>query len=182
MGSTDRGYTKRDERHRRPAWKNLESMRTFDQLCERLRKAPARWLVTGAGGFIGSNLAEELLKLDQEVVGLDSFATGRRSNLDHIKSNVSDEQWNRFRFIDGDIRELEVCKEACDGIAYVLHQAALGSVPRSINDPITSHTANVDGFLNMMVAARDAKCSRWSGPAAVPSTATIPIFRRSKNA
>ncbi len=122
-----------------------------------LQQAPRTWLITGVAGFIGSNLLEELLKLDQEVVGLDNFATGYQRNLDEVRSLVSARQWQRFRFVEGDIRDLDVCREVCAGVDYVLHQAALGSVPRSLADPITSNAANIDGFLNMLVAARDAQ-------------------------
>ncbi len=120
-----------------------------------------RWLVTGAAGFIGSHLVETLLRLDQEVVGLDNFATGHRSNLDDVRTRVGDAAWRRFHFIEGDITRLETCRQACDGAAIVLHQAALGSVPRSLEDPIATHNANVTGFLHMLVAARDAGCGRF---------------------
>ncbi len=120
------------------------------------------WLVTGVAGFIGSNLLETLLKLDQRVVGLDNFATGHQRNLDEVRGLVSAQQWSRFRFIEGDIGVLESCREACNGVDRVLHQAALGSVPRSINDPITTNRANIDGFLNMLVAARDAKVKSFT--------------------
>jgi UDP-N-acetylglucosamine 4-epimerase len=119
------------------------------------------WLVTGCAGFIGSNLIESLLNLDQKVVGLDNFSTGFQHNLDQVEAAVGPERWSRFRFIKGDIRSLETCREACEGVDYVLHEAALGSVPRSIDDPITSHESNVTGFLNMLVAARDAKVKRF---------------------
>lgn len=132
-------------------------MTRYDQLCIDLPKNPKTWLVTGVAGFIGSNLLETLLKLDQRVVGLDNFATGHQRNLDEVQGLVSAEQWARFSFIEGDIRRLEDCRRACEGVDYVLHQAALGSVPRSLDDPITSNATNIDGFLNMMVAARDAK-------------------------
>lgn len=128
----------------------------YEILRASLPQNPKVWLVTGVAGFIGSNLLETLLILDQTVVGLDNFATGHQRNLDEVKTLVSAEQWARFRFIEGDIRKLDDCREACAGIDYVLHQAALGSVPRSINDPITSNGTNIDGFLNMLVAARDA--------------------------
>lgn len=131
-------------------------MTQFEQICQQLRQQPKRWLVTGCAGFIGSNLLETLLKLDQQVVGLDNFATGHQRNLDEVQSLVSAEQWQRFTFIHGDIRVLEDCKQAVAKVDYVLHQAALGSVPRSLNDPITSNDVNVAGFLNMLVAARDA--------------------------
>jgi UDP-N-acetylglucosamine 4-epimerase len=119
------------------------------------------WLVTGVAGFIGSNLLEALLRQGQSVVGLDNFSTGFRHNLDQVKAAVGDEAWARFRFIEGDIRDLATCHAACKGVDRVLHQAALGSVPRSIEDPITSHASNVTGFLNMLVAARDAKVKRF---------------------
>lgn len=116
---------------------------------------PRTWLVTGCAGFIGSNLLETLLGLNQKVVGLDNFATGHRRNLEEVQGQVSAEQWSNFRFIEGDIRDLETCQTAVKDVDYVLHQAALGSVPRSLNDPITSNAVNVGGFLNMLVAARD---------------------------
>ncbi len=119
------------------------------------------WLVTGAAGFIGSNLLEALLSLGQRVVGLDNFATGFQHNLDQVEEAVGPEAWARFRFIEGDIRSLDTCREACRGAAIVLHEAALGSVPRSIDDPIASHDTNVTGFLNMLVAARDARVERF---------------------
>src|SRR5690606_4962850 len=109
-----------------------------------------------AAGFIGSNLVETLLKLNQRVIGLDNFATGHRKNLQLVEALVGAEAWKNFRFIEGDIRNLEDCHEAVKDVDYVLHQAALGSVPRSINDPITTNQANIDGFLNMLVASRDA--------------------------
>ncbi len=129
----------------------------YQQVTEDLRKTPRKWLVTGCAGFIGSNLLETLLKLDQVVVGLDNFATGFQHNLDEVMELVSAEQWARFTFIEGDIRDVEVCRRACDGVDFVLHQAALGSVPRSLQDPLTTNAVNIDGFLNMLVAARDAR-------------------------
>lgn len=133
----------------------------FEGLQETLRGQPRTWLVTGVAGFIGSNLLETLLKLDQRVVGLDNFATGHRRNLDEVRTLVSEAQWARFRFIEGDIRELADCQAACAGVDHVLHQAALGSVPRSLADPIATNAANITGFLNMLVAARDAGVSRF---------------------
>lgn len=127
-----------------------------------LQAAPKTWLITGVAGFIGSNLLERLLLLDQQVVGLDNFATGHQRNLDEVCGLVSAAQWARFRFIEGDIRDLEDCRRACEGVDYVLHQAALGSVPRSLSDPITTNAANIDGFLNMLVAARDAAVSSFT--------------------
>lgn len=132
-------------------------MNKYEQIQQELKQSPKKWLVTGVAGFIGSNLLETLLTLDQNVVGLDNFATGHQHNLDEVQRTVTPEQWARFTFIEGDIRDLETCHQVCKGIDYVLHQAALGSVPRSINDPITSNSANIDGFLNMLVAARDAE-------------------------
>jgi len=120
-----------------------------------------RWLVTGVAGFIGSNLLEALLRLDQSVVGLDNFATGHRRNLGEVERSVDAKCWKRFHFIEGDIRDMQACREAVAGVDVVLHQAALGSVPRSVADPITSNDVNVGGFLNMMVAARDASVSRF---------------------
>jgi UDP-N-acetylglucosamine 4-epimerase len=136
-------------------------MTAYADLCVRLPKEPRAWLITGVAGFIGCNLLERLLTLDQHVVGLDNFATGHQHNLDQIRAQVTPEQWARFRFIEGDIRTLDDCRAACAGVDYVLHQAALGSVPRSLEDPITTNQANIDGFLNMLVAARDAKVRRF---------------------
>lgn len=127
----------------------------FEKVKADLLAQPRTWLVTGCAGFIGSNLLETLLSLNQKVVGLDNFATGHQYNLDEVQTQVSAEQWANFRFIKGDIRDLPTCREAVQGVDYVLHQAALGSVPRSINDPITSNEVNIGGFLNMLVAARD---------------------------
>ena len=129
----------------------------YQQVQQQLRAAPRSWLVTGCAGFIGSNLLEALLKLDQRVVGLDNFATGYQHNLDEVRASVSTKQWSNFRFIQGDIREASTCAQAVEGAEYVLHQAALGSVPRSLADPITTNDVNISGFLNMLVAARDAK-------------------------
>ena len=134
----------------------------YEQLQVQLRREPKTWLVTGVAGFIGSNLLETLLKLDQRVVGLDNFATGHRHNLDEVRRLVSPTQWARFDFIEGDIRHLADCEKACQGVDHVLHQAALGSVPRSLEDPIATNAANVTGFLNMLVAARDAKVKSFT--------------------
>lgn len=137
-------------------------MTHYEQLLKELPSSPKIWLITGVAGFIGSNLLEALLKLDQQVVGLDNFATGHQRNLNEVHSLVTDAQWARFQFIEGDIRNLDDCQKACNGIDYVLHQAALGSVPRSINDPITTNATNIDGFLNMLVAARDAQVKSFT--------------------
>lgn len=131
-------------------------MKQYQTLRANLLASPKTWLITGTAGFIGSNLLEHLLKLNQRVIGLDNFATGHRHNLEEVQSLITPEQWANFTFIEGDIRNLEDCQKACAGVDYVLHQAALGSVPRSLNDPITTNAANITGFLNMLVAARDA--------------------------
>jgi len=141
-------------------------MTAFESLKQALQDHPKTWLVTGVAGFIGSNLLEALLKLNQRVVGLDNFSTGHQRNLDEVQSLVTSAQWANLRFINGDIRNLEDCRQAMNwttqssAVDYVLHQAALGSVPRSIEDPITTNQNNTDGFLNMLVAARDAKVKR----------------------
>jgi len=119
------------------------------------------WLITGVAGFIGSNLLETLLHLNQRVVGLDNFSTGYRHNLKEVQNLVSREQWARFNFIEGDILNIDDCRLACSGINYVLHQAAIGSVPRSIEDPVSTNAVNITGFLNMLVAARDSKVKRF---------------------
>ncbi len=131
-------------------------MTRLEQLYTDLALNPRRWLVTGCAGFIGSNLLETLLRLNQHVTGLDNFSTGFQANLDEVKSIVSAEQWARFHFIEGDIRRVQSCRDAVQGVDYVLHQAALGSVPRSLEDPLTTNEVNISGFLTMLVAARDA--------------------------
>lgn len=136
-------------------------MTRIEKVKEELVAAPKTWLVTGAAGFIGSNLLEQLLRLDQRVVGLDNFSTGKKSNLEEVRAAVPEGQWRRFEFVEGDIRDLAVCRSVCREVEYVLHEAALGSVPRSIEDPITSNASNVTGFLNMLVAARDEKVKRF---------------------
>ena len=126
-----------------------------------LRAHPRRFLVTGSAGFIGSHLVESLLTLGQSVVGLDNFATGSRRNLDEIRANVGADAWRRHAFIEADIVDADACREACKGVDVVLHEAALGSVPRSIEDPLRTHAANATGFLNLLVAARDARVARF---------------------
>src|SRR6266404_980487 len=126
------------------------------QLQLALRAAPRTWLVTGVAGFIGSNILETLLQLDQYVLGLDNFSTGYQKNLDEVRTKVGTRKWARARIIEGDIRDFATCQRLCADVDYVLHQAALGSVPRSLADPICSHDTNVSGILNMLVAARDA--------------------------
>lgn len=137
-------------------------MTPYESLLQQLCTTPKAWLITGVAGFIGSNLLETLLKLDQRVIGLDNFATGHRRNLEEVQSLVTAEQWQRFHFIEGDIRNLSVCETACKGVDYVLHQAALGSVPRSIADPITTNDTNISGFLNMLVAARNSEVKSFT--------------------
>ncbi len=134
----------------------------YERLQKELVHAPKTWLITGTAGFIGSNLLETLLTLNQRVVGLDSFSTGHTRNLAEVKNAVSADKWSNFKFIEGDIRALDACRTACEGVDFVLHQAALGSVPRSLEDPITTNSANIDGFLNMLVAARDAKVQSFT--------------------
>lgn len=137
-------------------------MTQFELVCEELKNHPKTWLITGVAGFIGSNLLETLLLLDQKVIGLDNFSTGFQHNLDEVQSLVSDAQWRNFTFHQGDIRKLEDCQKASFAVDYVLHQAALGSVPRSIADPIMTNSANITGFLNMLIAARDANVKSFT--------------------
>ena len=140
-------------------------MTKYEQLQEHLKNNQNTWLITGVAGFIGSNLLEKLLILNQKVVGLDNFDTGHQHNIDlaieDANRAIGKDLRNNFKFINGDIRELSDCKEACSGVDYVLHQAALGSVPRSIEDPINTNRANIDGFLNMLVASKDANIKRF---------------------
>jgi len=136
-------------------------MNTFERVQQAVSAAKRRWLVTGVAGFIGSNLLEVLLRCGQQVVGLDNFMTGSSRNLDDVRAAVGPASWTRFTFIEGDIADASVCVKACAGADYVLHQAALGSVPRSIADPQSTNRANVEGFVNMLVAARDAKVRRF---------------------
>ena len=137
-------------------------MIVYESLKLQLKNNPKNWLITGVAGFIGSNLLETLLKLDQRVVGLDNLSTGYQRNLNEVQCLVIPEQWARFRFVKGDIRNLEDCQSACASVDYVLHQAALGSVPRSLADSITTNNTNITGFLNMLVAARDAKVQSFT--------------------
>lgn len=140
-------------------------MKTYNELQKYLKNNQSVWLVTGCAGFIGSNLLEKLLVLNQKVVGLDNFDTGHQHNIDQAIEDANGisgkDLSNNFEFINGDIRNLEDCRRACDGVDYVLHQAALGSVPRSIADPINTNRANIDGFLNMLVASKDANVKRF---------------------
>ena len=136
-------------------------MSRYDEVRKELQTAPKRWLVTGCAGFIGSNLLEHLLRLDQTVAGVDNFSTGKRGNLEQVRSLVTPEQWGRFTVTQGDVRDLAGCKKLCRGVDYVLHEAALGSVPRSLEDPITSNDNNINGTLNMLVAVRDEGVKRF---------------------
>jgi UDP-N-acetylglucosamine 4-epimerase len=136
-------------------------MSAYETLKTQLQSKQHTWLITGAAGFIGSNLLEALLQLNQKVVGLDNFSTGHQRNLDEVQSLVTPAQWQNFSFMQGDICNFADCQTASTGVDYVLHQAALGSVPRSVEDPITTNASNVTGFLNMLVAARDAKVKRF---------------------
>ncbi|MGK2237305.1 MAG: UDP-N-acetylglucosamine 4-epimerase [Pseudomonadota bacterium] len=141
-------------------------MTRYEQIKIELLASPKAWLVTGVAGFIGSNLLEHLLKLNQKVVGLDNFATGHQHNLDEVQGLVTAEQWQGFSFIEGDIRNYQDCETALanngEGVDYVLHQAALGSVPRSIADPVTTNAANITGFLNMLQAAKEANVKSFT--------------------
>jgi len=136
-------------------------MSPFNKISRELIKNPKTWLITGVGGFIGSNLLETLLLLNQKVVGIDNFSTGNPDNLIDVQSLVSKKQWANFKFLKGDIASLNSCKKACQGVDFVLHQAAIGSVPRSIKNPIKTNKSNITGFLNMLVAARDAKVTNF---------------------
>ncbi|MDR2076728.1 MAG: SDR family oxidoreductase [Desulfovibrio sp.] len=136
-------------------------MSAYQDLLARLPSQPQRWLVTGSAGFIGSHLVETLLKAGQRVRGLDNFATGSEKNLDQVREAVGPDLWPNFEPLRGDIRSLETCRAACEGITHILHQAALGSVPRSLKDPLLTNANNIDGFLNMMLSARDAGCKRF---------------------
>jgi UDP-N-acetylglucosamine 4-epimerase len=137
-------------------------MTPAEQTKAELEGSPKRWLITGVAGFIGSNLLETLLRLDQQVTGLDNLSTGHQRNLEEVRSLVSARQWERFRFVDGDICEPATCHEVCQGVDFVLHQAALGSVPRSMEEPLASHQSNVTGFINLLLAAREAGVKRFT--------------------
>ena len=137
-------------------------MSAYEKLKAQLLVEPRTWLITGVAGFIGSNLLETLLLLDQQVVGLDNFATGHQRNLDEVQGVVSASQWRNFKLIRGDIRDLTDCTQACQGVDHVLHQAALGSVPRSLEDPLATNASNITGFLNILVAARDVKVKSFT--------------------
>ncbi len=132
----------------------------YDEVREHLLVKPKRWLITGGAGFVGSNLAEALLLLDQEVVVLDNYSTGKPANVEAVINSVGFDRARKLKIIEGDVRDIGVCNDACSGVDYVLHQAALGSVPRSVDNPILTNDNNVTGFLNVLVAARDCGVSR----------------------
>ena len=140
-------------------------MSKYKEAEEFLKLNKKTWLITGVAGFIGSNLLEKLLILNQKIVGLDNFDTGYQHNIDQAiedaSSTVGKDLSGNLTFINGDIRKLDDCKKACLGVDYVLHQAALGSVPRSVDDPINTNRANVDGFLNMLIASKDENVKRF---------------------
>jgi UDP-N-acetylglucosamine/UDP-N-acetylgalactosamine 4-epimerase len=141
-------------------------MDNYIKLTKELEHNPKIWLITGVAGFIGSNLLETLLKLGQKVVGLDNFSTGHKHNLLKVSELVNEDQWNSFYLINGDIRNIEDCNKSMNhpklgAVDYVLHHAAIGSVPRSIEDPSTTNDVNITGFLNMILASRDAKIKRF---------------------
>lgn len=136
-------------------------MKSYQEVLAHCQANEQTWLVTGVAGFIGSNLLESLLRLNQTVIGLDNFATGYKQNFEEVRGLVSIEQWARFRFIEGSIEDLATCRKAVEGVDYVLHHAALGSVPASISDPVLCNSVNISGFVNMLVAARDAKVKRF---------------------
>lgn len=136
------------------------TMNTYDAVRSEMSLTPKRWLITGVAGFIGSNLLEELLRLDQQVVGLDNFSTGKRENLRDVQALVGERRWKRFHLIEGDICNLDTCRTACKGAEIVLHEAALGSVPHSVEDPLNCNSNNVNGTLNMLKAASEEKVGR----------------------
>lgn len=136
-------------------------MNGMAQIEEQVAGSTRRWLITGVAGFIGSNLLETLLRLDQDVVGLDNLATGKQANLDEVCDLVGAERWSRFRFFRGDITSPEICREAVAGVGVILHQAALGSVPRSVEEPLESNAANVTGTLTLLESARRAGVRRF---------------------
>ncbi len=152
-------------------------MTQYEKCREQLQHAPRSWLVTGAAGFIGSNIVEELLRLGQRVVGLDDFSSGHQRNLDQVQAAVGVEAWSRFEMIRGDIRDADACARGCRGADHVLHHAAIGSVPASIDDPLKAHDVNVTGTLRLMLAAREAGVKRFvyaSSSAVYGDDATLP--------
>ena len=136
-------------------------MNKYDESINFLKENSKTWLITGVAGFIGSNLLETLLKLNQNVIGLDNFSTGHRSNLEKVKSLLGEERYKKFHLIEGDIRNLDVCVKSAKDVDFVLHQAALGSVPRSIEDPIETNSVNISGFVNMLVASQRCNVKKF---------------------
>ena len=153
----------------------------FEKIQQELLDKPKVWLVTGVAGFIGSNLLEKLLLINQTVIGLDNFATGHQYNLDEVKNIVSAKQWSRFSFTEGDIRNVDTCTKVVIGVDYVLHQAALGSVPRSIADPITSNAANITGFLNILHSAKEEGVKSFSYAASSSTYGDHPALPKIEN-
>ena len=154
-------------------------MNSYQHIQEQLNTEQSRWTITGVAGFIGSNLLEFLLRHNQKVTGLDNFSTGYRHNFDQVRELVGTAAWKNFSFIEGDICNLSACQSACTDADFVLHHAALGSVPRSIEDPILTNASNVSGYLNMLVAARDQKVRRFVYAASSSPTEIIPTCRKS---
>jgi len=156
-------------------------MTNYENLQKELQANPKTWLITGVAGFIGSNLLEKLLLLNQQVVGLDNFSTGFQKNLDEVKDQVNAQQWQRFRFFEGDICNIETCHKVMQGVDYVLHQAALGSVPRSIENPIATHASNLTGFLNILVAAKEAQVKSFTYAASSSTYGDHPALPKVEN-
>ncbi len=156
-------------------------MKKYEDILKQIQASPFTWLITGVAGFIGSNLLETLLLQKQKVVGLDNFIRGYQKNLDLVKEAVGEEAWKNFTFIEGDIRDLDACHKACQNVDFVLHQAALGSVPFSIEDPITANECNINGFLNMLVAARDAKVKNFVYAASSSTYGTEPTLPKQED-
>lgn len=154
---------------------------SYKKVRAQLLLAPKRWLITGVAGFIGSNLLETLLQLKQQVVGLDNFSTGHQHNLEDVRKTVGKAIWKNFTFVKGDIRNIKDCRKACKGIDFVLHHAALGSVAASIEDPIHANQSNIDGFLNMLVAARDAGVARFLYAASAATYGDNPALPQKEN-
>jgi len=135
--------------------------KTYQNLRSSLKRNPKRWLITGVAGFIGSNILKELLNLNQSVIGLDNLSTGHQNNLDDLKKNTHVDKWKNFSFLEGDITDFNICKRSVKDVDFVLHQAALGSVPRSIKDPLNTNKSNIEGFLNMIYASKESKVKRF---------------------